>query len=153
MQVRTPRLPRNQAAQRAKGKRLSSPTRAKLWQFPNTTRTQLVAIKDGLHICSLSSKVRSGIYCSWGFEGIISSPMDKNPEEPQCVCANNYVEYKETESVLFSILFSPEDKKKKRRQKNWHRAQRDVSMMQANYDQYSTLTSNPQFPWCYFRHW
>lgn len=43
--------------------------------------------------------------------------MDKNPEEPQCVYANNYVEYKETESVLFSILFSPEDKKKKRRQK------------------------------------
>lgn len=30
---------------------------------------------------------------------------------------------------------------------------RNVSVMRANYDQYSTLTSNPHFPWCYFRCW
>lgn len=40
--------------------------------------------------------------------------MDKNPEEPQCVCANNYLEGKGTESVLFSILFSPEDRRDER---------------------------------------
>lgn len=43
--------------------------------------------------------------------------MDKNPEEPQqCVCANDYVEGKGTDSVLFSILFSPEDRERQKNQ-------------------------------------
>lgn len=39
--------------------------------------------------------------------------MEKYQEEAQCMCANSYVQGKETEPVLFSILFSPEDEKRK----------------------------------------
>lgn len=76
--------------------------------------------------------------------------MDENPEEPQCVCANNYVEGKGTESVLFSVLFSPEDGRHKRNERKSsttkEAVRRNVSVMRANYDQYSTLTSNPRLP-------
>lgn len=36
------------------------------------------------------------------------------------MCANNYVEGKGTESVLFSILFSPEDRRDKRTNAELH---------------------------------
>lgn len=72
--------------------------------------------------------------------------MDKNPEEPQCVCANNYVEGEGAESVLFSILFSSEETKERAQSSATEEAVwRNVSVMRANYDQYSTLTSNPHF--------
>lgn len=66
----------------------------------------MAVIEEGFHIWRMYSKVRSGTYCSKGFECKVLSPIDKNPGGPDYICANNYVEDKRTESVLFSICLS-----------------------------------------------
>lgn len=77
--------------------------------------------------------------------------MDENPEEPQCVCANNYVEGKGTESVLFSILFSPEDRRDKRNERSAQLQKRHglLGEMRAWCEQTMINTApSPQTPVC-----
>lgn len=126
MQVRTPPLPRNQAVQTVKETPFHS-DQSKTVTVSHTAHTDGTNREGSPH--STYSKYRSGIYCSKGFDCKISSPMDMNPEEPHCVCSDNYLESEGIESVLFSILFSPEDTWRSKRRRRRRRDKRTSAVL------------------------
>lgn len=106
MQVRTPPFPRNQAAQRQREKVFPVRREQNCYSLL-LAHTQLVVTQEVFHIWSMYSKARSGTYCTKEFEcKVLSSIIDKNPVGPDYICANNNVEDKRTESVLFSFCLS-----------------------------------------------
>lgn len=154
MQVRTPPLPRNQAAQRVKGKSLSSPTRAKLWQSPNTAHTQLGPIEGGSHIWSTYS--RSGIYCTEALSAEYRFLWIRTQRNHSACVPTIMWKARELNQFCSAFCFPLKIEETKERTqssttKEARAVRRNVSVMRANYDQYSTLTSSPYFPWCYFR--